>query len=307
MRLGISLQLLFILQFSVCGVFAANAVAKDRSKGAQPKLENYKDLIEKARNLALQRDRLQASQVLVRGLKQESKTSPAYKEMAKSLDELSGIFYTEKGQMLFSLAESIVDSKPREALESYQAALRVEDGNVSILKALARAHLSLGECDSAATNVTQAEKFHPVSAEVRLILIQVAECSGQFSRVAELLAATEIDLSPIDKFLRSHQIRDSIRKKDLKKARTIVSSWEVAQPEYPEVYFWKWKLSSVAGAPGGDRSAAQKYTQLCRNLSPRAKKTYSLDLELCKQREAVEEFLKSGELQEAVTSGDANG
>ncbi|MCM2282153.1 MAG: hypothetical protein NDI61_09940 [Bdellovibrionaceae bacterium] len=265
-----------------------DAVGKGAS--ARPQMETYKDLIEKARNLTLQRDRIQASQVLIRGLRKEARASAGYKEMVKALDELSGLFYTEKGQTLFSLAESLVTQKPREAVENYQAALRVEDGNVSVLKALARVHLLLAECDLAGAVAEQAETFNPTSAEVRLLKLQVADCAGHGEKVSELLALVDVETAPVDRFLQSMKIKDGLRKRDMKKARALINSWEAAQPEYPEVHFWKWKVSVSAGAT--DRAAAAKYVQLCQSLSPRAKKSYSLDVELCKQREVVEEFLK---------------
>lgn len=268
---------------------SATKTTRPREGVVRPKLETYKDLIEKARNLTLQRDRLQASQVLVRGLRKEPKTSFEFKELAKALDELSGLFYTEKGQTLFSLAETNVESKPREAIENYQAALRVEDGNVSILKALARVHLLLSECETAATVVAQAELLNPVSPEIRLLKLQAADCAGRADLVTELLSMADVPLGTVERHFRGIQIRDWLRRKDTKKARAALTSWETTQPDYPEVHYWKWKLSEGSAAA---RTSAQAYLRLCRNLSPRAKKNYSLDVELCKQKEAVEEHLR---------------
>ncbi len=56
------------------------------------KVEGYKDLISKARHLTFQRDRLQATQVLIRGIQREPKNTNAHKELLAALDELSGVF-----------------------------------------------------------------------------------------------------------------------------------------------------------------------------------------------------------------------
>jgi tetratricopeptide (TPR) repeat protein len=161
--------------------------------------ENYKNLIEKARNLTLQRDRLQASQVLQRAIQKEPKTSQAYKEMTRALDELMLLFYTEKGQSLFTQADAAADSNPKAAIDSYQSALRAEDGNVSVLKALSRAHLRLEECDKADTYIKQAEAMNPFSPEVKLLRLQALNCSGMFTVLSQQLTANAEELSSVEK------------------------------------------------------------------------------------------------------------
>ncbi len=305
--LRLFLAFLTLAPAAVAGEATANpqpGVNRSSGTAAKPRLETHKDLIEKARNLTLQRDRLQASQVLVRGLRKENKGSPAYRELAKALEELSGLLYTEKGQMLHSLAESVVETKPREAIEHYQAALRAEEGNVSVLKALARAHLALGECDQAGAVAAQAEAFNPVSGEVRLLRLQAFDCAGLDEKVGALLASTDVDLAPVERFARGLQIRDFLRRGESKKARQTLGAWESAQPEYPDVHYWKWKLSFDSAQ--ADRAAAGKYVRLCQNLTPRAKKSYSLDIDLCKHKGSVEEYLKSGAPKGAIPPGKSD-
>jgi hypothetical protein len=134
---------------------------------AAGKVESYKDLISKARHLTFQRDRLQASQVLLRGIQRESKNSPAQKELIAALEELSGVFYTEKAQSLFLLADAMEGEKLREAVEKLNEALRLEEGNLSILKALGRVHLRLGECSTASKPISEGMAINPYSSEFR--------------------------------------------------------------------------------------------------------------------------------------------
>lgn len=48
------------------------------------KTENYNDLISKAQNLVLQKDRLQAMNILVAGIKKENPKSIAYSEIGRA-------------------------------------------------------------------------------------------------------------------------------------------------------------------------------------------------------------------------------
>lgn len=256
------------------------------------KLEDYRDLIQKAQNLSLQQDRLQASQVLVRGIQREGRGTQAFKELCRALDELTGLFYTERAQNIFSTGESLVETKPREAIDSFQEALKLEDRNVTVLKALARLHLRMDECDRAEGRVKQAEEVNPYSAEVKLLRLQTLSCQGG-ADVLVWYAANEPDLEPVKKFARGLRIKALLRKSDFKKARAELSEWETQFAEYPEVFFWKWEVSKALKSP--DRTVAAKYLQLCQGLTPRKRKAYALDVALCKGRDTVEAFLKESE------------
>jgi hypothetical protein len=267
----------------------ASAVAAKSSKPPQKPTETYQDLIEKAQNLSLQKDRLQASQILLRAIGRETKGSAAYKALASSLDELMNAFYTEKAQSAFAAAESNVTLKPHEAVEGFTEALRLEDGNVTVLKALARTYLGLDECDKADGFVTKAEALNPISAEVVLLRLQVLDCNKSTSALSAKLFPLDPVLIPLENSVRGLQIKDLLRREEMKKAKTLLAQWEAAAPAYPEVYFWKWTLSKEEKA---DRAAARKYMELCQNLTPRKRKGFNLDVDLCKGKESVETFLK---------------
>jgi hypothetical protein len=286
---------------------------KPRSEKSKPatsasRLETHLDLIQKAQNLTLQRDRLQASQVLARGLQKETKGSVAHRELARTLDELTSVFYSERAQGLFAAGESAAEAKPKEALAHYQEALRVEDGNVTILKALARTHLVLNDCDRADAAIRSAEGINEFSAEVKLLRLQAMSCQKNFESLRLRLEEFGPDLEPVETSVRGIQMRALLYEKsaekddkDLKKAKTLLSTWEASAPDYPELHFWKWEYSRILGAP--DRAAALKYSQLCQNLTPRRRKSYSADVELCKGKESVDSFLKES-ASSSPTPGD---
>ncbi len=269
-------------------------------------LETYQDLILKAQNLTLQRDRLQASQILLRGIQRETRGSQAHKELVKALGELSSVFYSEKAQSAFSVGEAAAEARPREAIEHFQEALRLEDGNVSILKAIARAHLALAECEKADTQVKAAEAIDPHSPEVKLLSLQTLACSRNYESILARLSidetASQDETDALVKSLRQGLhvqalLRAPKPKNDLKKAKSVMTTWEASAPDYPEVHFWKWEISKLSGAP--DRMAAVKYSQACQNLTPRKRKSYSLDVNLCKGKEAVDSYLKDSGLNQS--------
>ncbi len=278
-------------------------VGKSKPEATNAHLETYKDLIIKAHNLTLQHDRLQASQILIRAIQREPKNTLASRELMRALDELANVFYTDKAQTLFVAAESQVDEKPREAIEQYQEALRVEDSNGAVLKSQARTYLRLFDCDKADAALKSLEALNPFSAETKLLRLQVWDCQKNLEPLAAVLATKDPELEPVEKFLRSLQMKDFFRRKDFKKARSLLTLWEIQMPEYPEVQYWKWLLSEQPQSQAlstPDRVAALKYTQQCQNLSPRRKKSYNFDVDLCKGKDAVDEFLKSSGFQHSA-------
>ncbi len=253
--------------------------------------ENYQDLIQKAQNLTLQQDRLQTSQVLIRGIQRENKNSVGYKELVRTLGELTSVFYLEKTQALFATGESLLEAKPREALDSYLEALKSEDKNVLILKAIARAYLRLDDCEKADLRVKSAEEVDPFSAEIKLLRLQILACQKNLDQLSARLVSSELEAN--EKFAHGLQMLDLINRKELKRAKALLATWEAQAADYPEVHYWKWQLSKQSGAV--DRVAAAKYVQTCVNLTPRKRKTFSLDVDLCKGRAAAEAFLREKE------------
>lgn len=252
--------------------------------------ETYQDLIQKAQNLTLQQDRLQTTQVLIRGIQRETRGSPGYRELVRVLEDLASVFYTEKAQNLFATAEALVETKPREAVDAYAEAYKAEDKNLTILKAMTRLLLRLDECEKADVRVRLAEEIDPYSAEVRLLRMQTMSCQKNYDALSARLFVHDPDLDTVERYLHGLQVADWLRHKEAKKAKAILSIWEVQSPDYPELYYWKWQAAKETAT--SDRLSAAKYSQLCQNLTARKRKSFSLDVDLCKGKDAVDAFLK---------------
>lgn len=298
-RVAIQFVTLILAALHSAPVHGAGAPTTEK---APSRVETYRDLITKAQNLTLQRDRLQTSQVLIRGLQRETRNSPAFKELVRTLDELTAVFYSEKAQTLFSTGEAQVFTKPREAIETLQEALRLEDGNIAILKSLARTQLVVGDCARADATVKSAEGINPYSAEVLLLRLQVLDCQKRVDLLSAQLETNDPYRESVSNFVHGLQIKDLLRRKEFKRARAILTTWEAQSADYPELHYWKWETSRAQGAE--DRAAAVRYAQLCQNLTPRKRKSYILDVDLCKGKEAVDSYLKNSGFTLSAPAGD---
>lgn len=243
--------------------------------------ETYKDIILKAQNLSLQRDRVQACQILTRSMQKESKQQSAYQELRSSLEQLSTVFYTEKAQALYSQSESLFETKPKDSIEKLQEALKLEEGNLTILKTLVRDYIKINDCSSAETYQKNIENFDKLTPEVNLLKLQVQACSKNWSAVELILQNKDLDWTGVEKYMYVYQLNLSLDKKDFKKAKVIMAQWESSSPDYVEQNYWKDQILCLQEQ--GDKPSLQKYIQNCKNMSTRKKKSYFLDVDLCQK------------------------
>jgi hypothetical protein len=249
------------------------------------KVETYQDLIEKAQNLSLQRDRLQATQILVRALEREKRGSKAYRALLQSLDQLAGLFYTEKAQKEFELAESLVFTKEDLAIARYQSAIAMEEGHLPTLIALAQAQLRSNECNAAATNLSKAEKVNPYNPETSLLMIRALLCLDKKEEALQLLnlKSAEIESLGIWALDIRIQLYDALAQPE--KARTYLKEALAKDAKYPELHYWRWKLALRAKEEG--LAGGQDYLSQCKSISFNLRRKYRLEPLLCSRQTLV--------------------
>ena len=101
--------------------------------------------IDKAKKLILLRDREGATRLLVREI--ERATDIVEKDrLLRELNKTSEIFFTNEGQKLYELAESLRFDAKEGYFERYDSALALEKNNTKILKSKSLALIALGRC-----------------------------------------------------------------------------------------------------------------------------------------------------------------
>ncbi|HWU44304.1 MAG TPA: hypothetical protein VN132_12725, partial [Bdellovibrio sp.] len=93
---------------------------------AQPnaKAETYKDIIEKAYNLSLQKDRQQALNILLSALQKETRPQNIA-ELRKVLSDVSHVFFSDKAQQLYETGISFRKTDLNQAQTKLTEALRI--------------------------------------------------------------------------------------------------------------------------------------------------------------------------------------
>ncbi|PIS10163.1 MAG: hypothetical protein COT73_10875 [Bdellovibrio sp. CG10_big_fil_rev_8_21_14_0_10_47_8] len=256
---------------------------------ASSSVETYKDIIEKAYNLSLQRDRLQATNVLVGALRKESKKA-AQKELIQALDQVATVFYSDKAQQLYELALSMKASDAQMGMSKLQEASRLEPDNLSIEMAIARQNIQNNECDAALSRLIKYKELNRHMDDLKLVVSQAFVCVGKFEEYLDLKTSYDPRKSTRDSFWSSLEAEYLMKVGSFTKALEVTQALQKSDADFPEGYYWQWKVESHQKVKS--EKAGQKYLSLCKGLNSRLQRAYLWEPQLCHRTVEVETFLK---------------
>ncbi len=262
-----------------------SVAAKNASSG-----ETYQDIIEKAYNLSLQKDRTQAITLLLGALKKESKKSTAQKELTAALDQVSKVFYSDKAQQLYELALSLKGSDPSLALSKLQEAARLEPENTSIEIAIARLALASGDCAASAGRLLKQKDLVPAIEELRLVAAQTALCQGKFPDYLTHRNTQDSKNTELNAFWQSAELEYLYRTAAFAKVQEGAQTLQKQDSSFPESTYWQWKAEQELKLKSD--KTAQKYLNQCKTLNSRQQRVYLPEPMLCRRTTEVETFLK---------------
>ncbi|MGE0631340.1 MAG: tetratricopeptide repeat protein [Pseudobdellovibrionaceae bacterium] len=250
-----------------------------KASSKTPVQDTLKESIEKAHNLSIQRDRFQASRLLVSTIKSDEKKYLNNKELMRQLEQISTVFYTDKGQQTYELAFSLRDTDPAASLARLQEALRLEPDNVTVLLALARHYLRQKECSTAQTNTNRAQEIDPYSTDVKLAIAQTYVCLDKKEDYFVLRASQDNKITSSNVYWLILEAEILYKSKQLEKVKELAGTAAKTDPKFPEAVYWQWQ----AAGPEDAVKEAQKYLNLCKSLSERKARNYRQEPFLCKR------------------------
>lgn len=258
---------------------------------AANRTETYTDIIEKAYNLSLQKDRAQAILLLVGSIKKESKKGPkANKDLLRALDQVSNAFYSDKTQQLYELGISIRLSDPNLAQQKITEALKLEPDNLSVQLAQIRLQMILGDCRGALNGGKGIKEIIPFSEEVDLVISQAAVCSGEFEFYQQIKAASDDKRSTMARHWNVVEMEYLFKNGQFQKGIEISQVRQKAEPTFPEPFYWQWKMELELKTL--QDATATKYLKLCKAISARDLRDFLAEPFLCRRTTEVETFLK---------------
>jgi hypothetical protein len=253
---------------------------------ALKKSESAADIIEKAQNLSLQKERSQAVLILVNATKREIKKNPqAAKELIVALDKISSVFYSDKAQQLFELSLSLKNSDINLAINRLQEAQKMEPENLSILLEIGRNLIIKNECDQAVDHFTKYKEINPFSEDVELAFAQALVCAGKFETYRSIRQKAEDKKGVNFIYWGTVDAEYHFKSSQNVRAKDICRSILLRNPHYPEPYFCLWRVEN-------NEEMASKYLNLCKGISVKSQREFIKDPQLCRRVSEVEVFIK---------------
>lgn len=259
--------------------------AENKSK----KAETSKDIIEKAYNLSLQKDRSQAINILVNAIKQENARKGDTTELKKALQQVSYLFYSDRAQQAYELALSLRRTDPGQALQKMNEAVRIESDNLTLFNEMQRMILIKGDCSGGLENISKERLQDPFDENLILLQAQAQGCLNQWEEYKKTRDLFDAKKSTLAKFWQALEIELAFYEKSPARAKDMIAALQKLDEKYPELHYWQWRVAS-----GSDRPPlAQKYIKECKNMSATLYRQYMTDVNLCRRVAEVEAAAKS--------------
>lgn len=245
--------------------------------------------IDQAHSLVLKKNRVEACAILSRAWGELPTNSKSRPKIVEALNQVSKMFFTDKGQKIFEAGQASMWDTPDVALSQFKEALALEDQNILILNNVARIQLIKQDCDGAIQSLQTARKLNPVAAEAAVLELRALSCKQNFETLREKAKT----LPALDKWEEAYVqfllAGDSAQQRSFKKAFETAFKLTEEHPQFPESYLL---LGRIAPEVSKDPEPyLQKYISLCKAATAREKKKFALEPRLCAALKETEDEL----------------
>lgn len=252
---------------------------------ARSQVDTYKESIEKAENLILQKDRDQAIQVLLNALQRE-KNKTTISELKKKIEELGSVFLSDKAQQHYETALSLKRKNISQALAKMNEASRIEPDNIQIISELVRLNILKNDCNKAQDLILKFYNKNKYDENILLSMAQVQQClsaSDQYFSVRSYVDPKKITESYDWQIL---ELQREIFEKDKLKAKERLASLLKWDAKNPQNLYWQWSLEKLENRERN--SLREKYNLSCNNISVGVFRKYMRDPYFCNKQSEME-------------------
>lgn len=248
------------------------------------------DFIEKAQNLILQKDRQQAIQVLIGGLRQERKGSLGYWDLKKSIEELGSLFLSDKALQAYEMSLSYKRKEIQPAIDKISEAMKFESDNMQVLTENARLMMLKGDCRGAKESLAKSYVENKYDENLLLSLAQAEICMKAIDQYFSVRTHVDFKKTRFTSEWNWLELQRALFENNKALAKEKLIQLKKDQPQNPQKFFYEWKLSVLEGKPEMD--LVEKYLQACKNIPAQMFRDYFRDPLFCNQQVEMENETK---------------
>lgn len=254
-------------------------------------MDSVTNAIQQAQKMALKKNRREACALLNRTWKTTPSQNHSRQKIVDSLQRISQVFFTDKGQRLYEAGQVQVFDNPDMALNQLREAQSLEDENILVLSQMARAQIVKKDCDTALVTLEMARTLNPFANEPSLLELRALYCAKRFEIFRDKLKVMQSSDKWDQAFGNYLSAQDSLRNKASHKAYEILMKVTEEFPAFPEAFYYLARASQEL-----EKDAVpymQKYSILCKGVTLREKKKFSYEPHLCEHMKEVDDELAS--------------
>lgn len=253
--------------------------------------------ITKAKNLSLQRDRIQATKLLRDAISRQKENSKEARKLKKALDKFSSIFYTAKALQAYETGRSFIDSNEMQAKESFEEAHKLEKQNIKPMLALAEFNLKINDCSEAMSWVNKAELVNPYNKKHKYLKLFSMACLGRVDEIKE--QKKQLTPSVKNDYYLLSLAQAFIKEGEWKESEALLV--KIKDRKLPELHYFNGVIARSLDKESFLEDFAN-YVGLCRDLE-KARKKYPYDPRICRESANIRKKYQlptGGSLQKVV-------
>lgn len=245
--------------------------------------------IEQAQSLAVKKNRREATAVLNKAIIAAAPPLRGRSKLIEAELSIAKVFFTDKGQRLYESGQSTMYDTPDTALNQYKEALTFEDNNILILDNIARVQLAKQDCNGAQATLQKVFALYPFASEPAILNLRALICLRNFEVFREKLKTLPALEKGQEFYVQVLVAQDLLQQKMWRKASDILQKVSEEDPKYPETYYF---LTKAGLELGHDVEGwAAKYISLCKGVTLRERKHYSLEPQLCSATKEIDDVM----------------
>lgn len=242
--------------------------------------------VEQAQTWAVKKNRAEACSVLRRAIADNPKSAA---KIVETLNQLSKVFFTDKGQKAFEAGQAVMFDNPDLAMNEFRRSLELEDNNLVVLTAIARIQVAKQDCRAAVETLTTARKLNPLSGEAAVLELRALLCSENNELLRDRMKSLPLLAKSEEGLVQYITAQDLLLQGQAKKANELLVKVSEENPQFPETYYY---LARAGAELKKDVEMwQQKYVSLCKAVTVRERKKFSLEPRLCFALKEVEDEL----------------
>ena len=247
------------------------------------------DVEKQAEQLLIEGKRKEATSLLLKSI-DESASKEETNKLKSKLKQITRYFLSEEAQKKYHYGLSYSKKDPPAALDSFEDAVKLEPGNLSLLQRKSEVELLLGLCDQALKTATSALSYNPYDKAAQVRKGQALICGRKFDDISDWLIEARTKAVP-NEYLLVLEAQTHFFKGEYGKSLAIVGEVEKISKDFPEAYYWKAKILKQTNSPF--KKALEAYVTLCETQGDKLQKLYSYEPRICSELETASKELQA--------------